>query len=34
MRTMSSELEEGAVAAARQLAADADRVIVKAGTNS
>ncbi|WP_226039062.1 glutamate 5-kinase [Natrinema sp. DC36] len=31
---MSSELEEGAVAAARQLAADADRVIVKAGTNS
>ncbi|MFC6766258.1 glutamate 5-kinase [Natrinema soli] len=31
---MSSELEEGDVAAARRLAADADRVIVKAGTNS
>ena len=31
---MSSELEEAAVDEARQLAADADRVIVKAGTNS
>ncbi|WP_226480259.1 glutamate 5-kinase [Natrinema amylolyticum] len=31
---MSKGLEESAVAEARQLAADADRVIVKAGTNS
>ncbi len=31
---MSSELEEAAVDEARRLAADADRVIVKAGTNS
>lgn len=31
---MSKGLEESAVAEARQLAADADRVVVKAGTNS
>ncbi|SDC04098.1 glutamate 5-kinase [Natrinema hispanicum] len=31
---MSSELEEAAIDETRQLAADADRVIVKAGTNS
>lgn len=31
---MSSELEDAAIDETRQLAADADRVIVKAGTNS
>ncbi len=34
MRTMREELEESGVEEARRLAADADRVIVKAGTNS
>ncbi|OAQ51692.1 glutamate 5-kinase [Natrinema mahii] len=34
MRTMREELEEPSVDEARRLAADADRVIVKAGTNS
>ncbi len=34
MRTMREDLEEPSVDEARRLAADADRVIVKAGTNS